>query len=211
MNPIQKAWLQILSPFAYVINEKLAKRSGVLGKIGKFFIIGPRQYGVHPFNKLLIYLNRKYIHTAAFLLHRYPIYRALTGNGYNMMRPLKHGSILGPLAVFFGIYRFVYHPVQFRGYEPDQLTYLNRKIGGYLGIPTNSLNQVTSAHFIEINVLYAAEMAKRYHTIHGKILADRARQTDEVRKTKYADPSYKYIAGPQNIQPRTSTTLFPSS
>ena len=30
MNPIQKAWLKVLAPFTYVINEKLAKRPGSL-------------------------------------------------------------------------------------------------------------------------------------------------------------------------------------
>jgi hypothetical protein len=52
MNPIQKSWLWLLRPAAYVINEKLAKKSGLFGKIGKLFIIGPREYGVHPMNKM---------------------------------------------------------------------------------------------------------------------------------------------------------------
>lgn len=42
MNYIQKAWLWVLSPVTPFINEKLAKRSGILGKIGRFFVIGPR-------------------------------------------------------------------------------------------------------------------------------------------------------------------------
>lgn len=28
MNPIQRAWLKVLQPVAYLMNEKLAKRSG---------------------------------------------------------------------------------------------------------------------------------------------------------------------------------------
>ena len=28
MNPIQKAWLAVLKPFSYLINDRLAKRSG---------------------------------------------------------------------------------------------------------------------------------------------------------------------------------------
>lgn len=28
MNPIQRAWLKVLQPVAYFVNEKLAKRSG---------------------------------------------------------------------------------------------------------------------------------------------------------------------------------------
>ena len=30
MNPIQKQWLKILKPLAYLINERLAKRAGWL-------------------------------------------------------------------------------------------------------------------------------------------------------------------------------------
>jgi len=44
--------LKVLSPVAYIINEKLAKRTGFFGKIGKFWIIGPREYGAHPVNKI---------------------------------------------------------------------------------------------------------------------------------------------------------------
>jgi hypothetical protein len=50
----------------------MAKRSGLLGKIGRFFIIGPREYGVHPTTKLFIFLNRRYLYAQAILLHRFP-------------------------------------------------------------------------------------------------------------------------------------------
>lgn len=33
MNPIQRAWLKVLQPVAFVINEKLAKRSGKIAFI----------------------------------------------------------------------------------------------------------------------------------------------------------------------------------
>ena len=34
-------------------------------------------------------------------------------------------------------------------------------MGDELGLPLNSLNQRTSAHYIEINYIYGAEMVKR--------------------------------------------------
>ena len=73
MNPIQKAWLKILSPFTYIINEKLAKRPGLVGRIGKFWMIGPREYGYHPINKGLQVINHAYLQGLAFLGHRYSI------------------------------------------------------------------------------------------------------------------------------------------
>jgi len=194
MNPIQKLWLQILSPFAYVINEKLAKRSGFFGKIGKFFIIGPREYGVHPINKAFIFLNRKYMFASAVLLHRYSLLKTLTHKGYHMMRPFKHVTYFGPLAVFVGLLRFIYHGQFTRGYEPDRLSHLSRRMGGKMGLPLNSLNQRTSSHYIEINYIYTAEMLKRYHRVHQKIIDERNRTAGDVKLTKYADPSYKFEA-----------------
>jgi len=194
MNPIQKVWLRLLTPFAYIVNEKIAKRSGVLGKIGKFFMIGPREFGAHPINKAFIFLNRKIQISSAVLLHRYSIIKSLTHNGFHMIRPFKHLTILGPIAVFAGLFRFVYAGSTNRGYEPDRLTYLSRRIGGRMGLPLSTLNQRTSAHFIEINHIYGSEMVKRYHRVHQKIIDERNRLTEDARKTKYAHPSYQYVA-----------------
>ena len=194
MNPSQKAWLRVLSPVAFVINEKLAKRSGLFGRIGKFFMIGPREFGHHPLNKAFIFLNRRYQNASAVLLHRYSFIKTLTHNGYHMLRPFKHFSFFGPMAVFFGLLRFVYFGNFTRGYEPDRLTYLSRRIGGTMGLPLSTLNHRTSAHFIEINYIYGAEMMKRYHRVHQKIIDERNRLPEEVRKTRYASPGYEYVA-----------------
>jgi len=42
MNYIQRAWLFALRPVSTLVNDKLAKKSGALGRIGRFFAIGPR-------------------------------------------------------------------------------------------------------------------------------------------------------------------------
>jgi hypothetical protein len=47
---------------SYLINEKLAKRSGILGKFGRFFLIGPREFGMHPTNRAFTFVNRKYLY-----------------------------------------------------------------------------------------------------------------------------------------------------
>jgi len=91
-----------------LINEKLAKRSGIFGKLGKFFLIGPREYGMHPMNKLFIFLNRRYMYGSAFLLHRYSYVKTLTHGGYQMIRPFKSLTFFGPLAILVGLLRFVY-------------------------------------------------------------------------------------------------------
>lgn len=73
MNPIQKAWLKVLTPFSYIINEKLAKRPGFFGKIGKFFMIGPREFGYHPINKAAIAFNHMLMQYMGILGHRYGV------------------------------------------------------------------------------------------------------------------------------------------
>lgn len=42
MNYIQRAWLVALRPLTSFVNEKLAQKSGLLGRIGRFYAFGPR-------------------------------------------------------------------------------------------------------------------------------------------------------------------------
>ena len=42
MNYIQRAWLVALRPVANLVNDKLAKKSGLIGRIGRFYAFGPR-------------------------------------------------------------------------------------------------------------------------------------------------------------------------
>jgi len=194
MNPIQKIWLRVLSPVAYVINEKLAKRSGLLGRIGKFWMIGPREYGSHPFNKMLIFVNRRWMAAAAWALHRYSVIKGMSHNGYHMLRPFRHTAFIGPFIIIMGLLKFVYYGDVNRGYEPDRLTYLSKRIGGHLGIPLNSMNQRTSSHYIEINHIFQAEMVKRYHRVRQRIIDERNKSDDKTKKTRFADPTYRYVA-----------------
>jgi len=195
MNHIQKAWLRVLSPLAYLINEKLAKRSGLFGRIGKFWMIGPREFGAHPINKIFTFMNRRYHYGVAFTAHRYSTIKGLTMNGFHNMRPFQHLNIVGYLTVLIGFIRVVYMSPLGRGeLEPDSLSYLTKRAGGRIGLPLNSMNQRQSAHFIEINQIYQAEMVKRYCRAKARILEERNKLTDKEKKMKYAVPSYKYIA-----------------
>jgi hypothetical protein len=42
MNIIQRTWLTVLRPVSTFVNDKLAKKSGLLGRLGRFFAFGPR-------------------------------------------------------------------------------------------------------------------------------------------------------------------------
>ncbi|CAD8051342.1 unnamed protein product [Paramecium sonneborni] len=193
MNPIQQAWLKILNPVSVVINEKLAKRSGLLGKIGRFFLIGPREFGYHPTNQMFIYFNRRVLFATAFMGHKYSVLKGLTHQGYHMLRPMRAAVFLGPIAVLAGLFRLVYYSSENRSYYPDNLDYVMKKATNSLHFPLNTLNQRLSAHYTEISSIYTAEMMKRYHKQHAKIIKERSTQSEHVKKTKYADQSYTYV------------------
>lgn len=62
-----------------------------------------------------------------------------------------------------------------------------------MSLPLNTLNQRTSAHYIEINHIYICEMLKRYAVIREQIMAERKACSEKEKKMRYADPSYQYI------------------
>ena len=73
MNPLQKAWLVALKPVVTFVNEKMATRSGIVGKLGRFFSFGPRQFGYHPINRLIFFANNLILEHVGLSLHRYSI------------------------------------------------------------------------------------------------------------------------------------------
>ena len=61
--------------------------------------------------------------------------------------------------------------------------------------PPNFLHNRISAHYIEINHIFAIEMMKRYQVARKEILADREKHSDEVKHSKYiTNASYVYEA-----------------
>jgi hypothetical protein len=61
--------------------------------------------------------------------------------------------------------------------------------------PPNFLHNRISAHYIEINHIFAIEMMKKYQGARVKILAERDTHSDEAKRTLYAtNPNYVYEA-----------------
>ena len=59
--------------------------------------------------------------------------------------------------------------------------------------PPNFLHNRLSAHYIEINHIFAIEMMRRYQVARREVLAERERQSDQVKRTKYiTNPNYVY-------------------
>jgi hypothetical protein len=62
MNPLRRTLLNVFRYPAMFMNESLGKRSGMLGRIGRFLAIGGRDYGVHPSTKFLKMTNYVYLY-----------------------------------------------------------------------------------------------------------------------------------------------------
>lgn len=61
--------------------------------------------------------------------------------------------------------------------------------------PPSFLHDRISAHYIEINHIFAIEMMKKYQGARREVLAERETHSDEVKRTKYAtNPNYVYEA-----------------
>lgn len=71
MNFIQRSWLVALRPLTTFVNEKLAKKSGILGRIGRFYAFGPREFGYHPSSRLLAFANHVIMTNMALHFHKY--------------------------------------------------------------------------------------------------------------------------------------------
>jgi hypothetical protein len=120
MNVIQKAWLKVLAPIIPLVNDKLAKKGGILGRIGKFYAFGPRQFGYHPTSKFIAFANHIYLQSIPLATHKYSFlkyfillfFRFLSSNGFHNQRPWGAASLFG-MAMIFGTMVWLAIPNQF--------------------------------------------------------------------------------------------------
>jgi hypothetical protein len=176
----------------YLVNERLAKRSGLIGKIARSLEMGERQYSQHTFFRAFRVVNFYWVQ----------IYQTL-----GIMRPvlsrLVIGASQGPLnysALFMWFWLTILIMSRFRFIRVRDVLYFNHQDNPEfwyqrynLMFPPSFLHNRISAHYIEINHIFAIEMMKRYQVARREILADRERLSDEVKHTKYiTNPNYLY-------------------
>ena len=113
------------------------------------------------------------------------------------------GSTLGPLN-FTGLFMWFWMTgiivgrirwnrgrdlIQFNNEDGPEFWY--RALG--MLFPPNYMNNKISAHYIEINQIYAFEMFKRYRTVRKEMLEERSQCSDKEKRTKYiTNPNYIY-------------------
>jgi hypothetical protein len=168
----------------FFVNENLAKRSGLLGKFGRTFTLGQREYSQHAFGRAFRVVNYYWVQ----------IYHTL-----GIMRPtlsrLVIGAAQGPLnysALFMWFWLTFLIVSRFRFIRARDVLHFNHQDNPEfwyqrynMMFPPNFLHNRISAHYIEINHIFAIEMMKRYQVARREILAERDRQSDEVKRSKY--------------------------
>ena len=65
-------------------------------------------------------------------------------------------------------------------------------------LPTNSFNNVTSAHYIEINKRYFNMMTDELQKKYEEVANERKNLNRKEKLTKYAHSNYQYVE-PQNV------------
>jgi hypothetical protein len=176
----------------YINNERLAKRSGLIGKIARNLEMGERQYSQHAFGRAFRVVNYYWVQ----------IYHVL-GTFRPVLSRLIVGVSQGPLnysALFMWFWLTFLIISRFRFIRARDVLHFNHQDNPEfwyqrynMMFPPNFLHNRISAHYIEINHIFAIEMMKRYQSARKEILADRERQGDEVKHTKYiTNSNYVY-------------------
>ena len=174
------------------MNEKLGKRSGLIGRIFKGIEMGPRQYSQHTFYRAFRVVN-------FFWLHMYQVMA--------VMRPvlsrLVIGSSAGPLN-YSGLFMWLWLSgmiiARFRFNRARDVIYMNAQdnpefwYARYsMMFPPSFLHNRISAHYIEINHIFAVEMLKRYQVARKEILDEREKHSDFEKRTRYiSNPNYVF-------------------
>ena len=152
----------------YIVNERLATRSGLIGRIFKGLEIGERVYGQHAFHRLLRVVNYYWV----------MVYHTL-----GIMRPVFSrfiGVQQGPLN-YTGLWLWISITVlvlnRFRFIRIRDTLMLNAQdnpefwFARYnMMFPPSFLHNRLSAHYIEINHIFAIEMMKKYIKARKDIL-----------------------------------------
>lgn len=168
----------------YLVNQRLAKRNGFIGKVARALEMGPREYSSHSIGKFFRVGNH-------FWVQFYQL------NG--MMRPVLSRLVVGvsngPLN-YSGLFMWFWITfvilARFRFQRARDLSVFNAQdnpefwFARYnMMFPPSFLHNRISAHYIEINHIFNIEMLKRYQVARKEILAERERHSDFDKRTKY--------------------------
>ena len=175
----------------HFVNNVMAKRSGLLGRMFKAIEIGQREYGTHTFHRAFRVANYMWMGCFRCWAVMRPIGSRFLTNGNG---PINYGGLYvycwATAAVF----------ARLRMKRQRESTTFNTQDGVEfwfdrynMMFPPSFLHQRVSAHYIEINQIFFVEMLKKYVAARKEILAERDTFSQEEQKTKYiTNPNYIY-------------------
>ena len=191
MSQSVQNWILSQKGFVNFVNNNLAERKGLIGKIFKTLRVGPRQMGAHALPGLLKFFNYYLVQSYGLIASVRPIfsrYVGVTQGPLNftglMMWFIMTGAILNRIR--FHRSRDI---IQFN--QEDGAEYWYKALG--ILFPPSYLNNKISAHYIEINQIYSTEMFKKYRKARQEILEEREELSDKEKRTRYIlNPNYVY-------------------
>ena len=177
----------------YLVNEKLAQRPGLIGRIFKGLEMGKREYSEHTLHRSFRVVNYFWMSIFGIYGRMRPIgSRFLT----NSNGPLNYSGLyvyLFVTAMIFARCRFQKSRDQYMFNAQDGAEFWFDRYN--MMFPPSFLHNRLSAHYIEINNIFFCEMMKKYIVARKELLADRDLESPEAQRTKYTtNPTYVYEA-----------------
>ena len=175
----------------FLVNEKLGKRAGFIGRVFRPLEMGKREYSQHALHRVFRIVNFFWV----------GIFRV-----YGMMRPIGSRFIglgNGPLN-YSGLFCYIFASAMVLGRLRFDKAREQMMVNAQDGVefwferynmmfPPSFLHNRVSAHFIEINNIYFCEMLKKYIVARKELLAQRDLCSEEEQRSKYAmNPNYIY-------------------
>ena len=195
----QKWFLRNSKPLQYLVNERLAKRSGLVGRFFKAVEMGEREYGKHTMGRYLKLGNYIWMQQLWIISSQKPILSRLLFTSSSGALNYT-GIFMWAFCVLFmaSNLKFVrFKDLQVFNMQDSPEFWFHRY---NLMLPPQFMNERLSAHYIEINHIYFNEMLKKYTIARKELFDEREKHSDLEKRTRYAlNPNYIYEAlGPDH-------------
>ena len=158
---VQAFILRNTTGLQYLVNERLATRAGAIGGLFRALRIGERQFGQHAFLRNFRVINYFWMFGyQSVAMMRVPFSRLFTGNAHS---PLNYSGVyMWGLASLLVMARFRFirarDVMEFNRQDNPEFWYARYN----MMFPPSFLHNRISAHYIEINHIFAVEMMRKY-------------------------------------------------
>ena len=175
----------------YLVNERLAKRGGGIGRVFSALSIGKRQYGQHSLGRVMKLMNYWWLMIYQTIGMQRAVFSRFAGLGN---APLNYSGLFAWFVatnMIFSRFRFTRSREVMNFNQQDQPEFWYARYG--MMFPPSFLHSRLSAHYIEINHIFFIEMMKKYIGVRKEIIDEREACSPEERLTRFAsNPDYIY-------------------